>query len=168
MATEKKERTGGTKLKFGVLDAAIIIIVIALIASVVLRYTTDNSFFTADSKSYSVTLKISNVRYTTYDMITSGESIYLDNGQLLGQITQASVTPSVYYASGSDGKMTPVYYPDNTFVDIVTVVSCELINKDGRIVTSKGEHIGIGVELSLHTESVDMMVEITEIEAAAE
>ncbi len=168
MASEKKERTKNGKLRFGVLDAAIIILILAIIASVVLRYTTDNSFFSTKTNTYTVTLKISDVRYTTHNMLSNGDKIYLKNGNALGGITQTSVTPSVYYVADNDEKMTPVYYPDSTFVDIVATVSCELAEKNGRTVTLGGEHIGVGVTFDVHTETVDMTVVVTSVEAMSE
>ena len=168
MASEKIERTTRGKLRFGVLDAAIIILILALIASVVLRYTTDNSFFSMKTEAYNVTLKISDVRYTTHNMLSNGDRVFLSNGDELGVITQTSVTPSVYYVADDDEKMTPLYYPDNTFVDIVATVSCELSEKNGRTVTPDGDHIAVGVTFEVHTETVDMTVVVTSVEAVSE
>jgi hypothetical protein len=158
-----------SKVRFGVLDAVIIIIVVAVVASVVLRYTTDNNLFEYDTQKYTVTIKTCGVRYTSVDNVASASEYYLDNGAVLGVSLHApTVTPMQTYVTDRSGGLVACYYPDNTFVDIVATVSCELSEKNGRTVTPDGEHIAVGVTFEVHTETVDMTVVVTSVEAVSE
>ena len=59
------------------------------------------------------------------------------------------------------------YYPDNTLVDIVAEIECDLIDKDGSVMTKNGVHIVPGVELTIHTEYVEITVEIINVQKLA-
>ena len=153
------------KIRFGVLDAVIIIVVLAIAASLVFRYTVDNSLFVYDTEKYVVTFKTCGVRYTSVDAIASAQNFYLNNGELLGRSIHApTVTPMLTYVTSSSGELVACYYPDNTFVDIVVEIECELINKDGMIMTESGVHIAPGVELDIHTNTADLTVEIVKVQ----
>ncbi len=153
------------KIRFGVLDAVIIIVVLAITASVVLRYTVDNSLFAYDTEKYTVTLKTCGVRYTSVDAVASDTTFYLDDGYLLGNAIHApTVTPMLTYVTSQSGELIACYYPDNTFVDIVAEIECMLVDKDGMLLTESGVHIAPGVELTVHTNTVDLTVEIIKVQ----
>ena len=157
-----------SKIRFGVLDAVIIIVILAIVASLVLRYTADNSFFTYDTDKYTVTFKACGVRYTSVDSVASATDFYLESGAHLGKLTHApTVTPKVEYVTVSSGEIVACYYPDNTLVDIVAEIECDLIDKDGSVMTKNGVHIVPGVELTIHTEYVEITVEIINVQKLA-
>lgn len=153
------------KLRFGVLDAVIIIVVIAIVASVVFRYTVDNSLFAYNTEKYTVTFKSYGVRYTSVEAISSSSGFYLEDGEFLGIATHApTVTPMHKYITSQSGEIVSCYYPDNTFVDIVDEIECELVDSDGALMTKKGAHIAPGVKLTVHTDTVDLVVEIVKVQ----
>lgn len=161
-------KTKDTKIRFGILDAVIIIVILAVVASLVLRYTADNSLFTYDTDKYSVTFKACGVRYTTVDSVASATDFYLDSGDALGKLTHApTVTPMVEYITVQSGDIVACYYPDNTLVDIVAEIECDLIDKDGSVMTKSGVHIVPGVELTIHTEFAELTVEIVNVQKLA-
>jgi hypothetical protein len=154
-----------SKVRFGVLDAVIIIIVVAVVASVVLRYTTDNNLFEYDTQKYTVTIKTCGVRYTSVDNVASASEYYLDNGAVLGVSLHApTVTPMQTYVTDRSGGLVACYYPDNTFVDIVVELQCDLIEKNGSVMTKSGDHIASGAELTVYANSVELDVEIIEVQ----
>ena len=144
------------KLKFSALDAAIIVVVLVLIATVVFRFTSDSALFAVNTDTYTVTLEISSVRSELFDTLKTGEAVYLEDGTLLGTLTTTSVTPALYYATTSKGEMITLYYPADTLVDITLTLECELAVREGMAVTGGGDHIGTGVELKLHTATTDL------------
>ena len=79
-------RTKENKARFGILDAIIIIVVLAVAASMILRYTADNMFFGYKTEKYTVTLKATGVRYTSVDVIAKETDIFTNNGKLLGTL----------------------------------------------------------------------------------
>jgi hypothetical protein len=98
-------------------------------------------------------------------MISLSDSVYFENGKYLGQIVSSpTVTPKMVYELGASGDFIPAYYPDNTLVDMTTSLECDLTISDGMLVTQNGVHIAVGSVLKLHTQTVDITVEIVAIE----
>ena len=153
------------KIRFGVLDAVIIIVVLAIAASIVFRYNLENNLFAYDTENYTVTIRTCGVRYTSVDAVASANMFYLDNGDAFGSSIHApTVTPMLSYVTNQAGELVACYYPDNTLVDIVIEIECELINKDGSAMTKSGVHIAPGVALTVHTETVDLTVEVIKVQ----
>jgi hypothetical protein len=68
------------------------------------------------------------------------------------------------YELGAEGDLIPAYYTNNTLIDLTTDLECELVTSDGMLMTKDGKHIAVGVVLELHTQTVDITVEIVGIE----
>jgi hypothetical protein len=158
-------RNKENRIRFGVLDAVILIVVIAVAASMILRYTADSVLFGYKTETYTVTFKASGVRYSSVDVIATESELFVGNGKLLGRFTHSpTVTPMLTYESDNAGNLIACYYPDNTLVDIITEIECELIDKNGSVMTTDGVHIAPGVELEVSTRFVDLTVEIVKVE----
>ena len=157
-----------SKIRFGLLDAVILIAVIALVLALVFRYTADKRLFVYDTETYTVTVKATGLQYTTVNMLDSNAKVYLEDGKLIGTFVHApTVTPMLSYSTTSSGDIIAAYYPDNTLVDIVTDDECELIVNDGMIMTKGGVHVAVGTVIKIHTETVDLDVEIVAVEKNA-
>lgn len=153
------------KLRFSVIDAVILIVILAIIASMALRFTTDLRLFDYDTEKYNVTVKACGIRYTSIDMISSEEKVFLADGELLGSLMHApTVTPMLSYTVTSSGEMVAVYYPDNTLVDIMLEIECDLIDENGSVMTKNGVHIAPGVVVEARTPAVDLTFEIVSVE----
>ena len=121
--------------------------------------------FTYNTEKYAVTVRAEGLQYTTVDMITLSEPVYFENGEYMGQVLSSpTVTPKMVYELGASGDLIPAYYPNNTLVDLTTSIECDLMTSDGMLVTQNGVHIAVGVVLELHTQTVDITVEIVGIE----
>ena len=121
--------------------------------------------YTYNTEKYTVTVRAEGLQYTTIDMISLSDSVYFENGKYLGQIVSSpTVTPKMVYELGASGDFIPAYYPDNTLVDMTTSLECDLTISDGMLVTQNGVHIAVGSVLKLHTQTVDITVEIVAIE----
>lgn len=154
-----------SKIRFGLLDAVVLIVVIALAFALVFRYTADKRLFAYDTEKYTVTVKACGLQYTTVNMLDPTAQVYLEDGKQLGSFVHApTVTPMLSYSTTSAGDIIAAYYPDNTLVDIVTDIECDLIANEGMIMTKSGVHIAVGAVLEIHTETVDLTVEITSVE----
>lgn len=154
-----------SKVRFGILDAVVLIAVVALVAALVFRYTADKNLFVYNTEKYTVTVKACGLQYTTVNMIGSDDAVYLEDGKQIGSFAHApTVTPMLSYSTASSGDIIPAYYPDNTLVDILTDIECDLIVKDGMTMTKNGVHIAVGTVIRIHTETVDLTVEVTSVE----
>ena len=162
--TAKKSR-----FRLGVIDVVVIIAVVALLVALIFRFTSDSQLFTHDTAEYLVSVKAASLNYTTIDMLSSDDAVYLESGEKLGAFSQSpTVTPALKYVATDAGEMLPVYYPDNTLVDLTTVITCELISKDGFVMTKNGVHIAPGVVLEIHTTKADLLIEITAVETKSD
>lgn len=154
-----------SKIRFGLLDAVVLIVVIALVLALVFRYTADKTLFVYDTEKYTVTVKATGLQYSTVNMLGQDSAVYLEDGKQLGAFIHApTVTPMLSYSITSSGDVIAAYYPDNTLVDIVTDIECDLLVNDGMIMTKSGVHIAVGSVIKIHTETVDLTVEITSVE----
>ena len=153
------------RIRLGVLDTVVIVAVLALIVALIFRFTSDSKLFAYSTDEYLVSVKASSLNYTTIDALSSDDAVYLESGDMFGSFSQApTVTPSLKYIATDVGELLPVYYPDNTLVDLTTVISCELISKDGFIMTKNGVHVAPGVTLEVHTSKANLLIEITAVE----
>lgn len=154
-----------TKIRFAGFDVVVLIVVAALALTLIFRFTTNMKLYTYNTEKYTVTVRAEGLQYTTIDMISLSDSVYFENGKYLGQIVSSpTVTPKMVYELGASGDFIPAYYPDNTLVDMTTSLECDLTISDGMLVTQNGVHIAVGSVLKLHTQTVDITVEIVAIE----
>lgn len=154
-----------TKIRFAAFDVVVLIVVAALALTLIFRFTTNMKLYTYNTEKYTVTVRAGGLQYTTIDMISLSDSVYFENGKYLGQIVSSpTVTPKMVYELGASGDFIPAYYPDNTLVDMTTSLECDLTISDGMLVTQNGVHIAVGSVLKLHTQTVDITVEIVAIE----
>ncbi|MGM9643117.1 MAG: DUF4330 family protein [Eubacteriales bacterium] len=152
------------KLRFGVFDAVILIVIVALIGALVFRFAADQKLFDYNTEQYTVTVKVCGLQYTTIDMLTAGDRVYFENGEELGTLKSSpTVTPKLEYNISSGGDIIASYYPDNTLVDIVTEIDCMLISSNGLLITRNGVHIAAGASLELHTQTVNLTLEIVSV-----
>ncbi len=159
--------TKTNKLRFGVFDAVILIVILALAAALVFRFTADKKLFAYDTEQYTVTVKACGIQYTTVDMIASGDGVWLLGGEELGKLKDIpTVTPKLEYSMTSEGDLVASYYPDNTLVDITTKIDCSLISDGGMLMTRDGVHIAAGAILEIRTQTVDLTVEIVSVDKA--
>ena len=160
-----KENASQERRRFGVVDFIIIVAVIAIIFACVMRYTINEGLFTRNDKTCTVSFSVAAVRYNTYDMLAENEKVYLSDFDLLGTLTSKNVTPAVFYAENNEGEIIEAHYPEKTLVDITGELLCKLSLNEGRYTASDGTHICPGATLVLHTESVDLTVLITGVDA---
>ena len=154
-----------TKIRFAAFDVVVLIVIAALALTLIFRFTTNMKLYTYNTEKYTVTVRAEGLQYTTIDMISLSDSVYFENGKYLGQIVSSpTVTPKMVYELGASGDFIPAYYPDNTLVDMTTSLECDLTISDGMLVTQNGVHIAVGSVLKLHTQTVDITVEIVAIE----
>jgi len=153
------------KIKISVLDVVILVVVLAVAAALIFRFTADTQLFKYETEKYTVTFKSQGIRYTSIDMISSNSSYFTEDGELFGVSMRApTVTPTLDYFVSSSGELVASYYPDNTLVDIIVEIEAELVLKDGALMTKNGVHIARGSILEVHTNAVDLEVEIVNVE----
>ena len=167
------------RLGFNAIDALIIVLILAAIAGLVLRYTVLNDVEDASSyDTYYITFKSGEIPQSACDAIdqtakdADGENwVYLQNGTTrVGELTAGSVTylPSETLAEDKDGNKVVVHYPD--LFDATGMIKCAgfVSSETGAFRLNGKLDLAVGSELKVQTKYGDFVIEITAIEPALE
>ena len=124
-----------TKKRFNVLDWIIVIVLLAAVISVVLRFMGKNEIAGDNvTAKYEITFFVNDVRYTSADAFIKGDSVYVaTDDTYIGIFDRLdSNKPAAYYPENPDKGIDKVYYPEGTRVDLVgTIISEGVMNEDG-------------------------------------
>lgn len=104
------------KSRFNVFDILIILIVVACIATLVLRLYVFNGV--ALNKKAEVTFSVNNVMQSTSEemikTIQNGTNLYLtSNNEIIGYVTEIRAVPSTVFVEDEDGNQIEVQHPTN-------------------------------------------------------
>lgn len=164
--------------KFGILDALIILLVIAVVVGIYFRY----SFFDTLSnmrnmKECYVTFKTGNVTVNTTRELSDGDRVYLksDNstfGTLTVKSEEISTVIQEQPATNTvfkDGKAyADIQYPQGVDRALIygtgVIKSSCLINEDGAFLLNGSKYISVGQTYTVCTEKVTFDITVTQIE----
>ncbi len=108
-----------SRSSFNAIDVAILLLVIACVLGLYLRYSAENEMSYGADDSYTVEFVCEHVRYTTADYIHLGDKIYFKGGSTaIGEVDGTLVNiPSsdIIYV---DGEMREIRYSSDTIIDI--------------------------------------------------
>ena len=166
---EKRERP-----HFNVIDAFIVILLIAIVAGVYFRFNIiDLLKASAPDEKYAVSYSIEDVRYTTPSYINVDDEVYFSaDGKFMGTIISASenqdalnITPASKEFVGADGKIQEVFYPEDTRVSATGRILC-VGSYDSAVgfCIDGSTYIAAGQTINVYTERVSLTVTITSIE----
>ena len=173
MKKDKIQSENTKKLpRFGALDVLIILVVIVLIVGIFFRYKLlDIITAQQNLNEYNVAFSVDNVRYTTPDYISVGDTVYL-NGEKFGIISSGaenagalSVAPASEMFTDSNGNIIEVHYPNETRVSFSGNMLCNaMVSETGAILVNGDVYIAPGQTLEVTTELVSITIEINSIE----
>lgn len=179
MKKEKKtKKQAGEKARkfprFGILDAIIILLVIAIGVGIAFRY---NMFQTItqlqDLKDYTVSFSISNIENTTPNYLNANDVVYFkDSGEEFGKITTSSDVSNMILSETpakqsfvENGKVIDVTYPENTRIDAEGRIICKgKISSDGSFLLNGNQYIAAGESHVICTETVTVQIKILSID----
>ena len=171
--TEKTKKSP----RFGILDAVIILLIVAVIAGVYFRYQLMD-WITAQRnlREYNVTFAIDNIRYTTPNYINVGDEIYFANGDTFGTLIEESdgasnIKLSITPASESfteNGEVFTLFYPnDESRVDVRGRIRCTgTFSADKGFLVNGSTYVAAGQVIRSQTELVTVDLRILSIEVA--
>ena len=162
--------------RFGVLDAVIILLVIAAVLGIYFRYQLmDLITNTRNMKEYTVTFAIDDIRYSTPNYLNVGDEIYFENGDQFGTLIEESddasnIALNIVPATKTfyiDGVAHDIPYPDNeSRVDVKGRMRCTgSYSEDGGLLINGSTYIAPGQTVSSKTEWVTVDLRIVAIEA---
>lgn len=162
---------------FNVLDALIIILIIAMVVGIYFRFNVVDHFSgMKEQKEYVISFSVDDIRATTPEFIKVGDEFYLENEELFGTLISESegsasalnITPALKLFTDSNGAVVPAYYPNNqTRIDAKGRLSClGSYSEDVGFCLDGTKYFAPGQTVSLHSELVSVTVTIISIEAA--
>lgn len=167
------------RLGFNAIDALIIVLILAAIVGLVLRYTVLSGIENASAHdTYYITFKSAEITQSSCDALdrtakdADGENwVYLQDGTTrVGELTAGSVTylPSETLAEDKDGNKVAIHYPD--LFDATGMIKCigYVASETGAFRLNGKLDLAAGSMLEIQTKYGDFTIEITAIEPALE
>ena len=179
MADIKNQKAERSRVRFNVLDAFIIILVIAAVVGVYFRYSILD-FLKSDmnSEKYVITYSIDDIRYTTPSYFHVDDKVYFaSNGELFGTLISESenqgvlsIMPASKEFVASNGDVKNVFYPNSeSRVTGKGRLVCEgSYNDDGGFFVDGETYVAAGQIIDVKTETVSVQMRVLSIEAFAE
>ena len=160
--------------KFGVLDVAIILLIIAIIIGLAFKYNFFNAFVKFQNlDDHVVSFSVENIQNDTQLFISNGDAVYFkDTGKAFGTITESSddsnmplrTSPSTH-TFFENGDSIVITYPQNTRIDATGRIKCNGKTKDdGTFLLNGTSYLSAGQSYVICTEKVTLEITIISIE----
>ena len=172
----KKVKTGKANAPhFNVLDAMIIILIIAAVVGIYFRHEIiDLLIDDKNTDEYVVSFSIENVRHTTQSYIHVGDNVYFkSDGELMGSLMSASenelsldIAPALAYFTNSSGEIKAVRYPDEqSRIDASGRLLCKgNYDENGGFSIDGDTYIAAGQSIEVYTEKVTFVLKVVSID----
>ena len=160
--------------RFGVLDAVIIILVIAAVCGIYFRYNImDTIAAKRNIKEYAIEFSIDNINATTTRFIQENDEVrFASDNTRFGTIVKdsqgnsdnvLSITPASEIFT-DNGQAFQVFYPENTRVNATGVMHCEGAYSDNGIFLVNGSRsLASGEKINVYTDEVTVTLSILSI-----
>ncbi len=175
---ENKEKKVKTGPRFRALDAVIILLILAAVIGVYLRYNHLDIFTGNQNQSnYIVSFSIKDIRYTTPEYYVSVDDIvyFSDDGKEMGTLIGASdglnralsYQPATKQFVTEDGLVEEIQYPNNeSRVDANGRMRClGSYTEDGGFLVNGSRYLSAGQSIAVQTERVTVTILIEDITA---
>lgn len=173
---ENKNKYGRALPRFGVLDAVIILLVVAAICGIYFRYNIMDAISQKKNiKDYTVEFAIENINSTTTRYIQENDEVrFASNGEVLGSFIKnansmsdsiLSITPASKMFT-EQGKVIKVYYPEDTRVDVKGWLRCKgTYSENGIFLVNGSVAVSSGELITVNTDEVTVTLRIVSIAA---
>ncbi len=179
MARRDFNQTNKKDTHFNVVDAIVIILLIAVVLGAYFRFNIVERF--AENKTldtYTVSFSVKNVRYTTPTFVQVGDKVFFgDTGESFGTLVGESenksvltITPAAELFTDSAGNVVEVFYPtDDSKIDAKGRIECQgAYTVDGGFCVNGTRYIAAGQDIQIKTELVTLTVTVTDIKMTSE
>ena len=178
MKKEKKKKVNSSESaekvrrfpKFGILDVAIILLIISIVVGIAFRYNVFSSFVRLQElDECAVSFSVKNIESTTQYYISNGDTVYFkDSGKSFGTVMESSdassiplnITPSEQTFI-ENGSAITVNYPKDTRIDATGRIKCEgKFSGDGTFLLNGSDYLSAGQTYVICTEKVTFEITI--------
>lgn len=160
-------------VRFGILDAFIILLVIAIVVGVFLRFNFSDMITKAQNrKDYAITFSIKNIRHTTDEYFNVGDSVYFESDdELFGTLmTYSDLSKFALDKRPSskvfneNGEIIEVSYPNTeTRIDVTGRIKCEGTLSESGFLLNNSTYIAPGQTINIYTRLVSVTITVLEI-----
>lgn len=160
--------------KFGILDVAIIVLIVSIAVGIAFRY----NFFNALSNlqkldECAISFSVKNIESTTQHYVDIGDDVYFkETNKELGTIIESSdaskmsltTTPAAEIFFVDDGSAVTLNYPLNTRIDAMGRIKCQgKFSADGSFLLKGSDYMSAGQTYIICTEKVTLEITVTAI-----
>lgn len=178
---DKKTEFKMPKIRFNILDAVILLLIILCVVGLGFRYTITESLGLGDElQSYRIRFELNEARHTLPSQLSKGDSLYTADGTFVGTLMGVAeysneniltagnqtllVSPAEIYVNDS-GNIVSVSYPEGSLIDADGAFSCSGgYSDDGYFLLGGEKYLAVGQTLTLYTDTVKLTLTVTEIE----
>lgn len=169
------------KVRFNILDAVIVLLVVLCIVGICFRYSIMDSLgLGQEMAEYTVEFCVSGMDSTLPDFLGEGNALYFADAGKAGVLCGVSefsnmtaisagspaliIKPHTVYVDDGNGAVVSAAYPDNKLVDAEGAFRCNgAYSDDGRFSVEGKSFITIGQTVTLYTDTVTLNVTVTDI-----
>ncbi len=176
-SAEKNAKSG---VRFNILDAIIILLLILAVLGVSFRHTLIRALgFSEEMSEYSVSFSLSAVSYTLPGFLKEGDILYFSTGERVGELLGVAsfsshtnksagsdtliLKPASKYIRDSEDRAVLAEYPEFTHVDAIGAFLCEGSAADGYFRLGGEQYLAVGQKITLYTDTVTLHMIITGI-----
>ncbi len=160
--------------KFKILDAVIILLILAAVIGVYFRYSIlDLITNNREQKDYAISFSIEDIKSTTEMYIKIGDMVYdAETGDPLGTLIKADdsmeddllISVASEFFTKDDGTVIEVLYPENTRIDVKGRMLCRgTYTEEGGFLLGGSKYLSPGQKITVQTELVTVSITIEEI-----
>ena len=153
--------------RFNVIDAVILVLVLAAIVGIAIRYNLIGEIgINRGMEDYELHFSVSDIRYTSSDAFVEGDTVSLTtNGAHIGTMADlTSILPASAYAVDASGNVIQIHYPESTRIDVTGRILCRGTASSAGILTESGVNIVPGTTLAISTEHLDVTITVTSVQ----
>ena len=177
----EQKNLSARKVRFNILDAVIILLVVLCIVGVCFRYSIMESLgLGQDMSTYTVKFTVSGMDRNVTEFVSGGNSLYFANSAKAGTLCSVAdfssltfvsagseafiIKPSYTYVDDGNGSVVAAVYPDSKIVDAEGAFRCEgAYGDDGRFSVDGAGFIAVGQQITLYTDTVTLNITVTDI-----
>ena len=164
---EQKNKAQKTaKLRFNVIDALIILVLLACVVGLVFRYGNfGGGAQESELEDYEIYFSVSNVAYTSEDAFVKGDTVTLaDEGVVLGTLSDIkTILPAEFVARDKSGNLITVNYPASTRIDVTGYINSRGVMRENGYFVNGTVYVASGKEYTVRTEHMDVVLKILNI-----
>ncbi|MGN0163714.1 MAG: DUF4330 domain-containing protein [Candidatus Ornithomonoglobus sp.] len=155
-------KDGNIKGKFNIIDLLVIILIIAVIAGIVVRFGSKITTAVKSDEEFEYTVKLESVRQYTVDALEKKGKLSDKKATVdLGEIIDVQTEPAAFLSETADGRMVYAKQPDRYTVYVT--IRTRGKESDNSYITADSEELSVGRDTEIYSKYVHTTGVITSV-----